>query len=184
MIYYRHYWSSEKNFGKAINDELIAFDDSLKPDDWIVLLDGDCMFLTPYWGKQIEDIIAANEKYYAVLGGMLSRCNVPHQLLDSKISDNFNVLFHREIALDRHDRFYTDVKETRGPIAAACMMFKMEWLWKVSGFEENTVHFDSIFSQDVIKAGGKLGICQGLYLFHLYRPDAVNPGHEYKHLIP
>lgn len=183
MIYYRLFWDTKKNFGRAINQEVNMIAGELLPGDWICLLDGDAIFLTDFWGKQIEDIIHQHGTYYDVIGGMLSRCNVPDQLLDSKISDNYNLIFHREIALDRQSRFYTDIKETRGPVAAACMLFKYSAWKKAGGFQENTVHFDSLFCQAVRQKGGKLAIAQGLYLSHLYRPNVFNPGANYNHLI-
>jgi cellulose synthase/poly-beta-1,6-N-acetylglucosamine synthase-like glycosyltransferase len=180
MIYYRTIWDTSKNFGAAINHEM-----ELIPNlyDWVVLMDGDTMFLTDFWGKQIEEIIRLNENNYQVIGSMLSRCSCPDQLVDKYISSNYDILYHRGIAQRRSSRFYNDVKLTNGPIAAACMMFQKS-TWEKNPFVENTVHFDSIFCNEVKENGGILGIAMGLYLMHAYRPGIeIMPGKHYSHLI-
>jgi len=179
MIYYRTFWDTGKNFGKAINREMELIPNS---EDWVCLRDGDTLFLTDYWGKQIEDIIFHNGNHFDIIGGMLSRCNVPDQLLDSKISENYNLVFHREVALMREQLYYDQIKPTNGPIAAACMLFQKK-TWEAIKFQEYSVHFDSLFCGNVRAAGGRLGIAQGLYLAHCYRMSVRDPGSHYKHLI-
>jgi hypothetical protein len=179
MIYYRTIWDTGKNFGGAINREMELIPNA---NDWIVLLDGDTMFLTTDWGRQVE-LIISNNPTYAIIGGMLSRCNVPDQLHDSSRMCDFNLLNHRTIAENRWKWHSTDVEPTNGPVAAACMMFQ-KGTWQANRFQENTVHFDSLFTHKVRHNGGRIGIAHGLYLAHLYRPWAkINPGNDYKHLI-
>jgi len=181
MIYYRTIWDTGKNFGRAINREL-----SLIPDanDWVVLMDGDVMFLTDYWGKQIEDIISKNYNKYMVIGAMLSRCCVSAQLVGTYPSTNYNLIFHKEVAADRKGRYYDLVAPTSGPIAAACMIFQKKTWELCRGFKENTPHFDSMFCTQVRRNNGKLGVAQGLYLMHAYRAGIEqDPGSKYDHLI-
>ena len=55
------------------------------------------------------------------------------------------------------------------------LMFPKSIWTKVGGFEEGGIvdknyHFhDYNFSMKVKKAGGKIGIAKGIYVFHLYR---------------
>src|SRR5690606_25236005 len=52
-IWYSNPYNTSKNIGKALNDFC-----ALVPDkDWICLQDGDMLYLTPEWGKQIEDVV-------------------------------------------------------------------------------------------------------------------------------
>jgi len=178
MIHYRTIWDTGKNFGGMINREMEAIP---HPDDWVVWRDGDTMFLHEQWGLQIESIIDVNLSY-AIIGGMLTRCNVKDQLHGGAMSDNFDVKVHHIIAHELWNLHTTTVKPTSRPIAAACMMFQKK-TWQANKFEENTMHFDAIFTHKVMANGGRVGVAQGLYLAHLYRPwVAEHPERHYGHL--
>lgn len=179
MIYYRTIWDTQKNFGGCINREMELIPDS---DDWVVWMDGDVMFLTAYWGKQIEDIIELHGHQYSLFGAMLSRCNVHHQLVNGICSDDYNMINHVMAAEDLQDIHGTSVEPTNGPIAAACMFFQKK-TWEKIKFVENTPYFDIIFSAQVRKHKMKMAVCEGLYLMHKYRLGSKDPGRDDKHLM-
>lgn len=179
MIHYRTIWDSNKNYGGYINREASAIQD---PNDWIVIMDGDTMFLTKRWGAQIEAVIARNDNHFQVIGTKLSRCNVKDQLINGQICNNFDLLIHHIMADTIWESFTTEIRPTQGPVAAACMMFQKK-TWEANRFQENTVHFDSLFVHKVRANGGRIGIAQGLYLAHLYRPFSADPARDYKHLL-
>jgi hypothetical protein len=48
-IFYSNPFDLDKNIGKAYNEYLASI--NANDDDWIVLQDGDILYLTPDWGK-------------------------------------------------------------------------------------------------------------------------------------
>lgn len=179
MIYYRTIWDTEKNFGGCINREMELIPNS---DDWVVWMDGDVMFLTELWGKQIEDIISAHGNEYSLFGSKLSRCNVYHQLVNGICSNDDTIEYHYLLAHDLAAGWYDKITTTKGPIAAACMFFQKK-TWENIKFVEDTPYFDIIFSAQVRKNKMKMAVCEGLYLLHKYRLGSKDPGRDDKHLM-
>lgn len=151
------------------------------PDDcWIVLRDGDTMFLTSDWGHQIKQIIEANMEY-DLITCMTNRLGVPEQLWHGEITEGD---ISRQIEIGKIA--WKDHKTTVVPAklaAGLCMIFHKSTWEKVGGFPEHDITFDRVFSAKVLKHGGKIGIAKGLYLFHLYRWGEKNPKQSIKHLM-
>lgn len=170
-------YSIDKNFGGAINQ---AVQDIQNDDAWVVLLDGDSMFLTPDYGVRIHDALALEGDKYGLLGCYTNRLNGLHQLHNHRISDDFDVRNHHKIALS-----YTAVgiKETNKSIAGMFMCFQKKTWRMVGKFKENDLAFDTLFSRAVRARGMKLGLIKNLYLFHLYRPLSDRPTTSIKHLL-
>lgn len=179
-IHYSNPYSSNKNIGKALNDFCALIPDG----DWICLQDGDIMYLTPDWGKQIDEVVKTHGSTYSLFGCYTNRLGRTIQRHDGLFSDNFNIKHHYDIAVKReqaHWREVVDVTRTKR-IAGMFMLFPKS-LWNKIKFEENCPNFDDKFSQAVIEIGGKLGLLKGLYVFHCYRLWAKHPNHERHHLI-
>jgi len=172
-------WDSGKNFGGYLNRVLGLIPN---PDDIIVITDGDVMFLTPYWGKQIEEITEANPDVN-VFGCMMNRIGVKLQMLSESEIHNMDVPYQKDIAIERAsgpDRL--TVIPTNGPIAAACMWFRRS-VWDQIKFKEDSIRFDIEFCFDAKNKCFKLGIASGLYVFHMYRYGSKDPANDYKHLL-
>lgn len=158
-------YSTEKNIGKAYNERI-----ALLPDDaWVIIRDGDCMYLTPDYGFIIEDIIAKYGEEYALIGALTNRLGNTELLYNQQFSEDTDVRNHYEIAM----KIRGDQETVKTDICAGFfMMFKKETWVKVGGFTEilsESRYVDKRFS-GVIKANGlKIGIAQNLYLFHGYR---------------
>lgn len=151
----------------------------LPNDCWIVLRDGDTMFLTSDWGHQIKQIIMANQGY-DIITCMTNRLGVPEQLWYGEIMEG-DISRHIEVAQSSWKFHKTTVVSTK--IAAGlCMIFHKSTWMQIGGFPEHDITFDRVFSDKVLKAGGKIGIAKGLYLFHLYRWGEKNPKQSIKHL--
>lgn len=83
----------------------------------------------------------------------------------------------------------TNIKPLTGiqTVAGFMMLFsKQNWL-KAGKFPEGAIQInnefiDYIFCRSVLNFG-KLGIAEGVYLFHHYRPDAKDTRTGYKHLL-
>ncbi len=170
-------YSTDKNFGKAINDHVDEIDGE---DTWIVLLDGDTMFLTPDWGVKIHDALASEGDKYGLIGCYTNRLAGMHQLHNKKVSDDLDVRTHYEIAMTYSQ---PGIKETNKTVAGMFMAFKKSTWRKVGKFRENDWGFDTTFNKAVRARGMKIGLINGLYVFHLYRIWAERPNTDVKHLL-
>ncbi|SMC45823.1 hypothetical protein [Pedobacter africanus] len=151
------------------------------PDDcWIVLRDGDTMFLTSDWGRQIRQIIEANPDY-DLIGCMTNRVGVKEQLWYGEFTEG-DISKHIFMAYTAWNDHNVTVKPTN-LVAGLCMMFHKSVWAKVGGFPAHDIIFDRVFCSKVLKFGGKIGIAQGLYIFHLYRWGQNNPQISINHLI-
>lgn len=139
------------------------------------------MFLTDYWGRQIEDI-ALNNPEYSLIGCLTNRLRGSHQLYQGRFSSIDGVYHHQVIAERLYQDHYSEVQPTNKGIAGMFMLFPKK-VWQRVQFRENSAAFDTFFSRDVEKIGGKIGIAQGLYVFHRYRLGKENPKENNKHLL-
>lgn len=176
-IVYLQPFAPDLNIGKAYNDQCALAGEN----DWIVITDHDTMFLHPKTKVQIHDILMTNGSEYDLLGCMTNRIGSPHQCYDGRRCDNFDAIYHLDIAEKLQVGQYGQVDPIKQGVAGFFMAFRKK-TWEKIRFAENTPHFDTIFSKEVIKSGGKIGLMKGVYLFHLYRPKATNPQYEYSHL--
>lgn len=180
MIHIISPWSSEKNFGKAINDAI----ERLNPDanDWVLLKDGDSCFLTPDWGNQLETIVA-NAGDYDLIGCLTNRLREPYQLATHSDFDVFNQMDmkeHYEMASLANEILGCEIKPFRNDVAGFFMLFRVS-AWMNNKFRENTPLFDRYFTRGIKK--GRVGIVPGLYVLHLYRLWSDNPKNDSKHLF-
>lgn len=174
-IHYSNPFDIDKNIGKAYNE----FCDMVPNDeDWIVMQDGDMMYLSPDFGKNIHDTIQKHGDKYALFGCYTNRLASTHQLHLGAFSNDHDVLNHLEIAKQYTG---TDVTETHG-IAGLFMCFQKKTWKAVGGFQENSHTFDSHFSVKVKRKGFKIALMKGLYVYHQYRPWSDHPKNDVKHL--
>jgi len=179
-IHYITPYSTEKNFGKAINEQI-----SIIPDtDWVCMLDGDVMFLTPDWGRQIDEVVRKYGNKYKLFGCLTNRLGRPTQRYKGEFSENFDIKHHYNIAKELEQSNWAEVHDvtTKKKIAGMFMLFSKK-TWNSIKFEENNPNFDDAFSNAIIKSGGKLGLLSGLYVFHCYRLWSNTPGRDRDHLL-
>lgn len=173
---------SDKNFGKAINDIV----KNLPDQDWICLRDIDTM--PGYHEKffnQIEEIAAQNT--HGLVSCFTNRLGLRYQVHNNQISNNTCWLHHREIAKQRYKQYGSEVQTTNQTIGGVLMLFPKQVWQAVGGFPEggisvNNSFIDYHFSVAVQKAKYKIGIAQGVYLIHMYRPEAKHPRMSTQHL--
>lgn len=190
MIHYITPGHSSLNLGKEIND----FVKLIPVNDWVCLRDIDTMpAYHEVFFKQIEDITKTD---FGLVGCMTNRLGLKHHLIDGEKSENTDWKFHREIGKQRHKEFGSTVKEMdfnlqemAHSIGGVMMLFpKKVWL-DVGGFEEggvsiNGYFIDYLFTKSVIARGHKIGIAEGVYMIHQYRPDAKDTRNATQHLRP
>lgn len=171
-------FAADKNIGRAYND----FCEMVPDGDWICLRDGDSMFLHPFWGKQIQDVVMNQGQDYALLGCITNRLKSTRQLYGNAFSEDPDILNHKRIADELYSTKYNSVRNAGHQIAGVLMLFPKS-TWKRVKFAENTIHFDTLFSQAVLQTGGKVGIMEGVYSFHFYRFDQPDPANYKDHLL-
>lgn len=157
----------DKNLGRAYNDHC-----ALVPDgDWICIMDGDVIFLNPFWSKQIEDIIILNGMKYPLISCVTNRLGLKWQL-PYGFSEDPNILNHAKIADEHFDKYYAEVVPSTKETAGLFMLFPKS-TWDKVKFEPGLTNggnfVDFTFANAVLKKLGKIGIAKGLYLFHFYR---------------
>lgn len=174
---------SDKNFGRSIN-QLI---ENLSDEDWICLRDIDTMPLHHrVFFKQCEEI--ANSNKFDLVGCMTNRLGLTYQLHDERISENFDIKHHIEIAHKRYEKYGSEVEETENNIAGLMMLFPKRLWDDVGEFPEGGIHvngefLDYIFSKRTRRIGGRIGIAKGIYLFHIYREWLDNVRMGYTHIL-
>lgn len=181
MIYTFTPFSTEKNFGKAINRCCEIVPDS---EDWICIRDGDAMNLTPDWGNIIQDAVDEFGNEYQLFGcwtNRLNRDNGMHQLVAEGMYSERDILCHHNFAVTvgQNQSLIKPVQT----VAGFFLLFQKKTWIEVGKFDEETVAFDTFFCDKLRSKGGKIGLINRLYMFHLYRIWAKgNPGIETKHL--
>lgn len=172
-VFYSSPFRTDKNIGLA-NNEFI----SLLPDDsWICITDADAMFLRPDYGKCIEEIIQAHGNDFGLIGCTTNRLGGLHQLYENKFSEDFDIMSHYKIA----NKIWADngsKVSTATGVAGVCMIFsKKTWL-KAGKFKEKSITADTEFNKAVVRSGGKIGLANGLYMFHAYRLHEAGNGQK------
>ena len=155
-------------------------------DEWIFIRDGDCLFLTSDYGNRIEKIIEDNKYKYDIIGCMTNRLNFNnHYQRVEGVENEDSVTAHIKLANSLWETFGTICNPTtNNQIGAMCLMFKRSVWEKVHFDEKDSMHFDSNFCERAMKLGYKIGISQGLYVFHLYRWEyKEDPQKHTDHLI-
>src|SRR5690606_38469341 len=124
--------------------------------------------------KQIKDVIDKYGNDFDLFGCITNRLNKTHQLYNNFISEESDILEHKKIADKLHEEKYCQVIETHLPIAGCFMLFNKD-TWERFKFKENNLLFDTLFCKELLKNDHRIGIIEGLYLFHFYRLDKEDP---------
>lgn len=163
MIYHFSPYGQNKNFGAEANHYC-----SLVPDgSWIALRDGDAMFLDSEWGDKLQQIIHDNPDG-DIFGCITNRLKDSQQLYRNQISDNPDILYHKEIS----DRVWKDCGtvcvDAERPIAGMFLVFKKE-VWNDIKFKDGLWGVDYLWCKEAMESNYKIKIILGLYAFHYYR---------------
>lgn len=169
----------EKNIGRAYNEFCDRITDD--PDDWICIRDMDSLMWPELALKQIEDVLELNGEKYQLFGCVTNRLATEYQRPFPEDFDNPSVLKANERALWLHNNKYAQVADHGRPIAGLFMLFQKK-TWERHPFKEGIYTADTEFGESILNAGGKIGLMQGLYVFHYYRFDKPNPTKYLRHL--
>lgn len=158
-------YDTEENVGRAYNHYMELIED----DDWACFIDHDAMFTTPDWFKQIQKVIAANPEY-GCLSAIANRVGNPAQKV-ANLQDTHDILYHRKIGKLIQQQQGTKVNDATNThcISGVVILVKKSVWKKAGGFADGFLGVDNDFHTRVVKAGEKVGVMRGLYLYHFYR---------------
>ena len=144
-IFYSNPFSLDKNIGKAYNEYLSSL--NANDEDWIVMQDGDILYLTPDWGKRINDALYLDGDKFGLVGCYTNRLRSKHQLHEKAFSSDLNVRNHYNIAMSYEGEGIQEIKEY---IAGFFMAFQYK-TWKKIRFvavaNYNEIKINKIFSE-------------------------------------
>lgn len=171
-------FAHDKNIGREYN---LAC--GLVPDgEWICITDQDSMFLRSDAGQHVIEMATGAGAGYDLIGCLTNRIGLHHLCYGGNMSDDPDIAYHIKVA----HKLVIDHKHVITPInhvVAGFFMLFPKKTWELHNFKEHSISFDTDFSKAVLKRGGKIGVMQGLYRFHLYRWGQANPKSYNKHLI-
>lgn len=179
-ISYSNPFATDKNIGRAYNE----FCESVPDGNWICLQDGDIAFLTPDWGKQIEDVVRTRGRDFSLIGCVTNRLGRPIQLAPGVDYNNHDMEYHYKKTKEISKENYGKVEDiTKKRYIAGMLMLFPKTTWNRVKFSENNPAFDDAFSTGVTKFGGKLGLMTGFYVYHWYRGFSKDPKRDRAHLL-
>lgn len=169
MIYKVQPFSTSKELGKEYNAHCALVPN---PDDWILLLDYDCMILCPETYQVIENSI----NHYpdtALFGAFTNRVAYHHQRI-TPISENDSIRHHIKIAKERAAQFPFECEPAKS-IAGFFMLFKKSY-WESNPFQDNIINefgylFDRHFCLHARRNNLPIRVIKGAYVWHTYRID-------------
>jgi len=158
-------YATNGDLGSAYNGHIQAVDD----DDWACFIDHDVMWTTPDWNKQLRQIIAEHPDY-GCFSVMTNRIGNPEQKV-SDLEDTHDILYHRRIGKELWEKNGTkvvDVSKTHAISGVVILIYRKAWE-EVGGFPTGWMGIDNEFHNRLVKAGVKVGLCKGIYVYHYYR---------------
>ena len=179
MIWFFTPFSFNKKLFEAFDQYMNLVPD---PEDWVVMMDGDTAFLLPNFGHQIKTY---TEKYpdTGLFTCYASRCHYQCQVPTSANMNSDSILYHKKIANTQYSMLNGEVKEINRRIAGHLMVMKKKtWLKirdevKSTARGKNILGVDTKISNAILKAGLKIRLMQGMYIFHYLR---MEEGFNYK----
>ena len=160
-----------------IHNEFIKL---IPENDYVMINDPDVMMLHPHQMKWIEDILKVHGNDWDLFGCMTNRVGLEQQVVSTNMFEENRINVHMMHAEAIYNVYKDEIEET-DLIAGFCMIFKKS-LWNKIKFEES-IQFDIKFCNAIKKAGGKIGIMKGIYIFHQYRLGQEDPKNYKKHLL-
>lgn len=157
-----------QDLGLAYN----KFMEILDEDDWACFLDHDAMFTTKDWYHQIEEIVEIH-KDYGLFTCNTNRIGNPHQKPFKVDQNNHDIKYHRQIGQQVQDANRHVIRDvTKGQLISGVVLLINKKTWKkVGGFKPGFLGVDNDIHAKVRMAGDKVGIMDGVYVYHWYRGD-------------
>ncbi|MFH1231538.1 MAG: glycosyltransferase domain-containing protein [Planctomycetota bacterium] len=168
-IYYSMPWNNDQNVGAYYN----SFMKLLGDDDYACFIDGDTIFTTVHYGKQIYDIVTQNPNC-RLFTAMTNRVQCKYQVVDGIDKDNNDMVYHRELGEKLFAEKYDEVQDIslKGKYEAmsGVLILIKKSLWKeLGGFKDGFLTVDNDIMWKVQAKNEKILLMDGVYLYHWYR---------------
>lgn len=170
MIYKFQPFSSTKELGKEYNAHC-----SLVPhsEDWILILDYDCMILDLRAYRYMELAIARYPDT-DIFGALTNRVGYRSQRLFGKMLHDDNMVWHYEQARLQADRYKEGEAVPCTQVAGFFMLFKKRY-WEANKFQDAIINEEGkIFDYVFCRSANELRLIQGIYVWHTYRITSKN----------
>lgn len=142
-------------------------------DDWACFLDHDAMYTTHNWYNQLESII---EKYpdYGLFTSKTNRISNGAQITYGVGKHIHDMKFHRAKGYELQEEYFDLVTEMPRTISGVVMLTKKA-VWKAAGgFKDGFLGVDSNYDGRVRAAGYKVGLMEGVFVYHWYREKVAH----------
>ncbi len=178
MIRYVIPWDSNKNIADAYNREVKLLKDK---DDWCGFIDRDAMFLHPYFGKHIDNVLANGGQEYDLLSCHTNRVDCRWQILPGVDKANNDMDYHHALAQVQWSKEGHKVENVthKAPLSGMMFMIKKSSWKRMGGFKgRGMLGVDNEAHNELKRRGMKIGLMKGIYVFHWYRGNNKYD-HEY-----
>ena len=182
MIYTTMPYNLDKNIGVYYNDFMSMLPND---DDFACFVDSDAMFLTPFWGKQLSDIVEQNPDC-GFFTAMTNRVASPWQVEESSNWDSDNIKLHRavanvvELSEGSEVEDVTDKSEGNRWMSGFLMLIRKSTWKRVGKFAEvGMIRVDKDYHYRAYAIGERVLQMKGVYLYHWYRGGNIG---DYDHL--
>lgn len=160
MIHFIQPFSFDLNIGKAYNEAIAPL------EGWICITDQDTLKFEGFAGRVKSVVESASEN--DVITCRTNRLHLSNRNLVANMYHEPDINKHKE-TFDKLWNIYGNTLElTEMPIAGVFMLFHKS-VWEKAPFNENSIRFDSEFTEAVRNLGFQTKVAKGLYIFHLYR---------------
>ena len=167
-------FTKDKNLGREVTKLVTQ-----STDEHVIIQDGDVMQLNSFYGNRIQQAVDANPEF------SLFTCYVNRigcQVQVSKMSDWFSndIRFHRDVADAHWNKYATSVKDvTDGDLLSGHMyVINTEAFKDVIPLPDISLGIDNEIHRKLREAGHKVGLMEGIYVYHWYRGgNKANKGH-------
>lgn len=160
---------TDGDLGKAYND----FMEYVKEDDWVCFLDSDAVFTHREWYRDIENIIKENPDY-GLYTTMTNRVGCPYQKFEHVDVNEHNMRYHREVGKSAAEQFkgqLLDITMHRYQLSGVTIIISKKAWKSVGGFIRGFLRVDNEIHRQCARAGIKVGLIPGIYVYHWYRAD-------------
>lgn len=180
MIYYSIPFNTNKDIAVYYNDFMKILPSE---DDFACFIDGDAMFTTTFYGKQLEEIVALYPDC-GLFWAVTNRIGCYWQIAEDVDQKNNDISYHRtfgQLQLEKHQNIANKVVLT-GPEPTFGSGFfiltqKKHWLG-VGGFRgDGMLKVDNNYHSDSIKHNKESRLMRGVYIYHWYRYGTKNISH-------
>lgn len=170
IIHFTIPWDDQKNLGESVNRAMKM----CGPDDWLCVTDGDTIFLDPFFGSKLKQVVESNPGF-GMFTCMTNRVGCKWQISEFSKWDDDNIVNHRKTAEKHWETYKTQIQDVsnvpRNQVLSGVMIMISRKAWeKVNGFKKTgALGIDSDIHWRCMDNGVKVGLMKGIFTYHWYR---------------